>query len=118
MISGHDQREFTKYTETTWNVAMAEKVTFQLPENFEDEKESSFLGKLIIECKLLRFLCSFTVSFSNGQLLPSAQNKPTFTLYQKTKDRSQKKRIIVAKTGHMSYIGSNFDPEAGAGGAK
>lgn len=42
-----------------------------------------------------------TVSFSNGQLIPSAANEPKFTLYHKTKDRTKKKRVIVSPSLHI-----------------
>lgn len=95
------------------------KVTFQLANDFEEEKQTGFLGKLLhltyLVRKLILIFCP--VNFSNGQLLPSAQGKPKFTLYQKTKDRSQKKRLIVAETDYLTYVGSNYDQEALLGGA-
>ena len=42
-----------------------------------------------------RVFSCFAVNFSHGQLLPSALNKPKFTLYQKTKDRTKKRRVMV-----------------------
>lgn len=78
----------------------------------------------------------FAVNFSHGQLLPSAVNKPKFTLYQKTKDRTKKRRVMVrihvyslqyrwfylwrisinqvAETDHLSYVGTNYDPDSTA----
>ena len=37
------------------------------------------------------------VNFTNGQLLPTAQHKPNFTLYQKTNDRTKQRRIMVSR---------------------
>ncbi len=58
-----------------------------------------------------------TVSFSNGHLRPNVRGKPKFTLYQKTQDHTRKKRLIVAETDHMTYIGSNYDPESFTSGS-
>ena len=74
---------------------------------------------------------TYVVNFSNGQLLPSALNKPKFTLYQKTKDRTKKRRVMVrlhngyiyvyilnfkqvAETDQLSYVGTNYDPDSTA----
>jgi DNA-directed RNA polymerase I subunit RPA49 len=69
---------------------MAEKVTINVPENCEQEG-------------------CFLVSFSNGQLKPSATNQPKFTLYHKGGTASKKKKIMVAETDKMTYIGTNYD---------
>ena len=46
----------------------------------------------------------FAANFSHGQLLPSALNKPKFTLYQKTKDRTKKRRVMVRLTLYLNYL--------------
>ena len=56
------------------------------------------------------------VNFSNGQLLNTAKNKPRFTLYNKVKDRTKRRRVLVAETDHLTYVGTNYDPEALTGG--
>ncbi len=92
-------------------------VTFQLPQDYEDEKETRFLGNsnAILICMLAKIYNA--VNFSNGQLRPSVRGKPKFTLYQKAKDHSRKKRLIVAETDRMTYIGSNYDPESFTSGS-
>lgn len=125
------------------------EATIKVPENFEDEKETVFLGmgldtwlrhqlaslvshnlspnraRPLKTCSrtlslfLLLTLCFpiSVVNFTNGQLLSTAKNKPKFSFYHKTKDRTKRRRVLVAETDHLTYVGTNYDPEALTGGS-
>lgn len=63
--------------------------TIQVPDDFEDKS-------------------SFLVNFTNGHLV---SRSPKITLYEKTKDRTKRKKILVAETEGLSYMGTNFSPD-------
>ena len=71
-----------------------------VPEDFE-VTENCFLGEYCFVIPTNPSIYSVfivfivVVNFSHGQVLPSALNTPKFTLYQKTKDRTKKKRVMV-----------------------
>ena len=73
------------------------EATIRVPEDFE-EAENCFIGKqevFKVFCNLWYFSCCCLVRFSNGQLLQSAAQVPKFTLYEKSKDRTKKRRVMV-----------------------
>lgn len=79
------------------------EATIHVPEDFE-EAENCFLGMytavspLNFGDELFFNDCSLSldpVNFSNGQLLPSALNQAKVTLYEKTNDRTKKRRVMV-----------------------
>ena len=49
------------------------------------------------------------VSFSNGRLDSSSDVKAKHSLYQ---EKGMKRRTLVTKTDHMTYIGTNYETEA------
>ncbi|CAI8040406.1 DNA-directed RNA polymerase I subunit RPA49 [Geodia barretti] len=68
-----------------------ERVTIHVPENCEEEG-------------------CFLVSFANGQVRPTSSARDTkFSLYHKGGTASKKRKIIVAETDKMSYVGTNYD---------
>uniref|UniRef100_A0A1X7TCA1 Helicase ATP-binding domain-containing protein n=1 Tax=Amphimedon queenslandica TaxID=400682 RepID=A0A1X7TCA1_AMPQE len=67
--------------------------------------ESLFLG---LFCSLSCNLHVSIVSFSNGRLDSSSDVKAKHSLYQ---EKGMKRRTLVTKTDHMTYIGTNYETE-------
>uniref|UniRef100_A0A1X7THX0 Uncharacterized protein n=1 Tax=Amphimedon queenslandica TaxID=400682 RepID=A0A1X7THX0_AMPQE len=67
--------------------------------------ESLFLG---LFCSLSCNLHVSIVSFSNGRLDSSSAVKAKHSLYQ---EKGMKRRTLVTKMDHMTYIGTNYETE-------
>lgn len=52
------------------------------------------------------------VKFTNGELSDGASSKPKFTLYNKTSERHKRRKVLVAETEQLTYIGDNYDSES------
>ena len=51
------------------------------------------------------------VRFGNGEINKRAKSDVKFSLYQPKLKHNQKKRVLVAKTDHLSYIGTSYPRE-------
>jgi DNA-directed RNA polymerase I subunit RPA49 len=70
---------------------MESSVTIDVPDNCEQEG-------------------CFLVTFANGELKSSSTKQPKFSLYHKGGGTATKKRkIMVAETDQMTYVGTNYD---------
>lgn len=117
------------------------EVELEVPEDF-DEADPIFLGWLCNCYRVLRleigelrnmlelFLLAVLVTrwtnqlpihianFSNGQLVPSSTQREDFdiTVYKKKGESGKRRKIMVAHTDHMTYVGTNYETEAGLAG--
>lgn len=69
-------------------------VQLKVPENI-DEKEPLY-----------------AVQFTNGHLESSALRVPKFKLFNKTNDRTKKRRVVVANTDQMTYFGMSHSSDS------
>lgn len=96
--------EIIEYPESTCTRKIAQmqmegsgSCTIHVPEDFG--KTSCFIGE---HSHILGYRRNHITSylpaakFSNGQLVPSSPCPPTISLYNKTKDATKKKKIIVS----------------------
>lgn len=84
------------------------EVTLDVPNELE-ETEPIALGKTSSLHRLLIFL--LLAIFSNGQVNSESTSKLKCSLYHKKGERNKKKRTLVAKTDHMTYVGTNYESE-------
>ena len=70
-------------------------------------------------CSLLFWLSFNTANFSNGQLVASGAQREDLdiTVYKKKGESGKRRKMMVANTDHMTYVGTNFETEAGLAGA-